>query len=70
MNVPPIFTPSAEDLRRQLAELGDGLQAQLVELSMRPDPDRAEILARNLDGARRVCMLYRERLVAEGTGAA
>ena len=66
----PVYRPTAESIRLQLVDLGDGLQAQLHELSMRPDADRAEILARNLDGALRVCMAFREALTREGGSGA
>lgn len=64
------YRPTAEDLRRTLPDIGDGLQAQLQELYARPDPDRAECLARNLDGARLAVLRFRERLIAEGEGHA
>lgn len=58
--------PSAEELRRPLGELGEGLAGQLAELQARPDPDRCERLALNLEGARRMILTLRERLIAEG----
>lgn len=61
-----LYGPSAEDLRRALPELADGLSAQLVELHKRPTPERAEMVARNLEGVRQHVMRYRERLVVEG----
>ena len=64
----PIYTADADTLRESLPDIGEGLQAQLAELYARPDPDRAERLASNLDGARRVVLSFRERLIAEGTG--
>lgn len=57
-----------EGLRRQLPEIGEGLAAQLAELANRPSPDRCELLARNLDGARSAVMRYRERLLAGDGG--
>jgi len=56
----------AEHLRQQLPDIGDGLHAQLSELSKRPRADAAERLAINLEGARRVVMTYREELLRQG----
>jgi len=64
----PVYTPNAEDLRRQFPDLADGIHAQLSDLWVRPRPDAAETLASNLDGARRLILAYRERLLAEGEG--
>lgn len=64
----PVYTPSAEDLRRQLPDLAEGLSAQLAELYARPRADAAERLASNLDGARRLALALRERLMVEGEG--
>lgn len=64
----PIFAPDSESLRRHLADLGEGLQAQCAELQRAPTPERAERLACNLAGAHRLALAFRERLIAEGTG--
>lgn len=53
-------------LRRQLVDLGDGLQAQCHELHRVPTPERCERLACSLEGARRMVMEYCGRLVNEG----
>lgn len=63
-----LYGPSAEDLRRQLPDLSTGICNQLAELHARPRPDAAERLASNLDGARRLALALRERLMAEGEG--
>ena len=54
------YLPRASDLARSLPEIADALHAQLCELSARPTPDGAEILAANLDGARRAVLRLRE----------
>lgn len=64
-----LYTPSAESLRRSLPDIGDGLQAQFLELHKRPCADAAERLAINLDASRREVMKLRERLIAEGVAA-
>lgn len=58
----------AADLARSMVDIGYGLQAQLHELSARPTPDGAEILAANLAGAHRAVLRLREALLREGTG--
>lgn len=63
-----LYAPTAEELRRSLPDVGDGLQGQLHELSARPSPDRCEQLARNLEGARLSVLRLREALLREGTG--
>ena len=62
------YTPSVEDLRTGLPDMGDGLQAQLHELYARPSADAAERVAANLDGARRAVLRLRERIISEGSG--
>lgn len=68
MNV-PIYVPEMEDLRRQLPDLAEGLSAQICEVYSRPRADAAERLAANLDGAKRLLLALRERLIAEGEGS-
>jgi hypothetical protein len=58
----------AGELARSLPEIGEGLSAQLTELSFRPTPDGAEILAANLAGAHRAVLRLREALLREGSG--
>lgn len=57
-------------LRQSLPDVGEGLAAQLAELSVRPTAERCERAAMNLDGARQSVMRLRERLLAgdEGDG--
>lgn len=59
---------TAERLRTQLLDIGDGLQAQLYELSRAPTPERCERAALNLEGARTTLLRLRERLIVEGEG--
>lgn len=61
----PIFAPAAEDLRRQLPDLGEGLASQCAELHGAPTAERAERFAHNLAGAHRLALALRERLLAE-----
>lgn len=61
--ITPIDT---EVLRRQLVDIGDGLQAQLHELSARPRLDACDRLLMNLSGARMAVWHYREALQREG----
>ena len=60
--------PSSEAIRRGLVDVGDGLQGQLHELSVRPSLDRCEQAARNLEGARLTVMRLRAALELEGEG--
>lgn len=60
----------AEPMRRQLPEIGAGLQAQFEQLHARPTPDAAERLALNLDAARLAVLRYREAMVREVEGGA
>ena len=59
-------TPDVEALRRQLVDIGDGLQAQLHELSARPRLDACDRLLINLSGAQQAVRRFREALVREG----
>lgn len=63
-----LYGPSALDLARSLADVGEALAAQLQRLAMDPDPTLALDVATNLGGAQRACMRLRERLQAEGQG--
>lgn len=61
------MTPiDTETLRRQLVDIGDGLQAQLHELSARPRVDACDRLLINLSGAQQALRRFREALVREG----
>ena len=55
-----------EALRLQLVDIGDGLQAQLHELSARPRADACDRLLINLAGAQQAVRSYREALIHEG----
>lgn len=63
-----LYSPTAEDLRRGLPEIAEGLQSQLMGLYARPDVDAATHVAANLAGAQRAVLRLRERLIAEGQG--
>lgn len=55
-----------EALRLQLVDIGDGLQAQLHELSARPRADACDRLLINLSGAQQAVRRFREAQVREG----
>lgn len=63
-----LYGPSADELRRSLPEIGDGLQAQLHEIYFRPEPAAAERQAANLDGTRRAVLRLAEAIRREGRG--
>lgn len=60
-----LYGPTAYDLARGLTDVGDALAARLARLEQDPDPDEAERLARDLDGAARACMRVREARLRE-----
>lgn len=60
-----LYGPSAASLARQMAELGEGLHAQLADLAKDPTPVRAELMAINLEGARRTVLRLHEALRRE-----
>ena len=62
-----LYAPTAEDLRLSLPDIADGLHAKLCELSARPTPDRAEILAVYIAGAHRTVLKFREAMLREGS---
>lgn len=57
-------------LHRQLPDLAERCQAQLLELHRAPTPERAERMAIELEGARQQVLRYRQALIQEGTGNA
>ncbi len=61
-----LYAPTVEDLRRGLPEIADGLQVQLLELYARPSAPAAEMLAANLDGARRAVLRLADAIRREG----
>jgi hypothetical protein len=63
-----LYSPSADDMRRSLPEIGDGLHAQLHELYVHPTAWGAEQLAANLSGAQRACLRLAEAIRREGLG--
>lgn len=64
-----LYGPSTETQSKALPDLGEGLRTQLENLSLDPTPARCEVVAANLDGARRAVLRLREGLVAEGRQA-
>ncbi len=60
-----LYSPSSQELKRPLVEVGNRLQGQLHELAMRPTPDGAEMLALQLEGVRRSVLKLREALIRE-----
>jgi len=61
-----LYAPTADELRRTLPDVGDGLSAQLHELSARPTADGCDRLAINLAGAQSAVRKLREALIREG----
>ena len=60
-----VYTPSAAALAKDLPDIGEGLAAQLVDLSRDPTPDRCERMAINLGGAQRAVLRLREVLLQD-----
>lgn len=60
-----MYGPSADAQAKGLPDIGEGLHAQMVDLSRDPTPDRCERAAANLDGARRAVLRLREALMLE-----
>jgi len=61
-----LYAPTSADLRRTLPDVGEGLSAQLQELSAHPTPDGCDRLAINLAGAQSAVRKLREALLREG----
>ncbi len=60
------FHFDAASMGNYLPELGDGLCAQLHELTRRPSQERAEVVANNLRNAAGFLRHYAEKLGQEG----
>jgi hypothetical protein len=60
--------PTSDTLAKACVDLGDGLCAQLAALAHDPTPERAELAAQSLDGARQHCMRLRSAILAEREG--
>ncbi len=60
------YAPTARELAAPLPEAGSRLEAQLQEISKRPTPDGAEMLALQLEGVRRQILNLRQALIREG----
>lgn len=60
-----LYGPTAADLARSLADVGEALATQLQALAMDPEPSLAMEIAINLGGAQRAVLRLRERLLAE-----
>jgi hypothetical protein len=63
-----LYAVPTADLTKPLVDVGDRLQGQLHELSMRPTADGAERLAIELEGVRRHVLRVREALQREAAG--
>lgn len=57
--------PHSAALAAQLPDIGEGLAAAMVELARDPQPDRCEMLAIRLDGARRHCQLLAQSVTSD-----
>ncbi len=62
-----LYQPSPEAQAKGLPEIGETLAAQLVNLSRDPTPWDCELMACNLEGARRAVLRLREALLSEQT---
>lgn len=63
-------SPHSAALAAQLPDIGAGLSAALYDLQRDPDPSRCELMAIQLEGARRHCFRLAEAVRAERTDAA
>ena len=59
------YEPSSDAQAQGLPDIGETLSAQLVNLSRDPTPWGCELMACNLEGARKACMRLREALIRE-----
>lgn len=62
-----LYGPTAQEQASGLPEIGEGLATQLADLARDPTPVRAELMAINLEGAKRAVLRLREALEREGT---
>lgn len=60
-----VYGPDAHELSRQLPDLADGLHAQILAFSTAPSGHAAELLAANLEGARRHVLRTAEAFARE-----
>lgn len=62
-----LYGPTTEQQATTLPDIGNGLSAQLESLSRDPTPWACEVMAANLEGARRAVLRLRESLMREQT---
>jgi hypothetical protein len=60
-----LYAVDAADLLKPLPEVGESLAAQLCELVRCPTPERAERLAMELEGVKRLIARVREKMLQE-----
>ncbi len=58
-----LYKPAPAIPVAHLQDMADGLQAQIITLSMDPTPAACETVAANLDGARRAILRLRAPLM-------
>lgn len=61
-----LYGPSAATLANTMPDMGEGLSTQCEALHRDPTVVGCEVLAANLEGARRAVLRLREALVREG----
>lgn len=63
-----LYGPSAATLATTMPDMGEAISTQCQALHRDPTVDACEVLAANLDGARRAVLRLRDALVREGSG--
>lgn len=63
-----LYAVSSHEMLKDCPDIGASLDAQLNELVRLPTPERAERLALELDGVRRLVLRIRETLQREAAG--
>ena len=63
----PRRPPTAEQQAAGLIDIAHGLQSQLERLSCDPSPWSCELMASNLEGARRAVLRLRECLISQSS---
>ncbi|KAF1717914.1 hypothetical protein CSC74_03130 [Pseudoxanthomonas yeongjuensis] len=63
-----LYGPSVATLANTMPDMGEAISTQCQALRRDPTVDACEVLAANLDGARRAVLRLREALMREGSG--
>jgi hypothetical protein len=62
------YTPSMEDLRKCLPEVGQRTEGQLAQLHHSPTPERCDRMLIELEGVLQLVRRLREAMLREGGG--